>query len=200
MRVIRTPCPVGSGFRPAFLFDFNPAEVYNMQNVFRRFAMKRLLCIVMLLAMLCPVLGEVLCEDGVAITEELVVEYGYEYYDRDEVALYLHAFCELPVNYITKREAMDLGWDSRQGNLWDVAYGACIGGDRFGNYEGLLPEQKGRRYYECDVNYEGGYRESCRLIFSNDGLIYYTEDHYETFTLMYEGWYEADAEYIPAAA
>ncbi len=165
--------------------------------------MKAALCLLLVLALLCPCLGEaadeneVLCEDGVAITAELLVEYGLPYYDRDEVALYLHAFCELPVNYITKNDAMDLGWVSREGNLWDVAYGACIGGDRFGNREGLLPEARGRQYYECDVYYEGGYREQYRLVFSNDGLIYYTEDHYETFELLYDGWYMEDVEYIP---
>ncbi len=166
--------------------------------------MKKLIGFILFICLLCPAYAEasseVLCDDGVAITEDLVVEYGYEYYSRDEVALYLHAFCELPVNYITKGEAMALGWESRLGNLWEVAYGACIGGDRFGNYEGLLPKLRGRQYYECDVNYEGGYRDRYRLIYSNDGLIYYTEDHYETFTLLYEGWYEADAEYLPDAA
>ena len=143
--------------------------------------------------------GEILVEDGIALTDEVIVEYGENYYLKDEVALYLYAFGELPPNYITKNEAMELGWDSRKGNLWDVAPGACIGGDRFGNYEGLLPKQRGRQYYECDVNYEGGYRDQYRLIFSNDGLIYYTEDHYETFELLYEGWYEEDAWYPKAA-
>lgn len=152
--------------------------------------MKKLFCILLLLALtVCPAFAEVLCEDGVAITEELIVEYGEYYYDRDEVALYLHCFCELPDNYITKKDAMALGWDSRKGNLWDVADGACIGGDYFGNYEGTLPKAKGRTWYEADVYYEGGYRSSFRILFSTDGLIYYTEDHYETFTLLYDGWY-----------
>ena len=154
------------------------------------------LLLVLLMALM-PALGEVLCEDGVAITEELLVEYGYEYYSCDEVALYLHAFCALPVNYITKNEAMDLGWNSSKGNLWEVAYGCCIGGDKFGNREGNLPEEEGRQWYECDVNYEGGYRNEFRLLFSNDGLIYYTEDHYETFTLLYENWYFDDMFYAP---
>jgi guanyl-specific ribonuclease Sa len=60
-----------------------------------------------------------------------------------------------------------------------------IGGDRFGNREKLLPEESGRTYFECDVNYEGGFRGSERLVFSNDGLIFYTEDHYESFEKMY---------------
>lgn len=140
-------------------------------------------------------MGEVLVDGDIAVTDELLVEYGYDYYLPDEVALYLHAFEELPPNYITKSEAQDYGWDSREGNLWDVAYGFCIGGDRFGNREGLLPKEKGRQYYEADVNYEGGFRGGERLVFSNDGLIYYTADHYESFELLYEYWYYDDGWY-----
>ena len=101
------------------------------------------------------------------------------------MAAYLNAFGHLPDNYITKTEAQDLGWVSSKGNLWDVAPGKSIGGDKFGNREKLLPEKKGRKYYECDVNYEGGYRGSDRIIYSNDGLVYFTEDHYNTFELLY---------------
>ena len=102
-----------------------------------------------------------------------------------DVATYLHAYGELPCNYITKAKARDLGWDSSRGNLWDVAYGYSIGGDRFGNYEGRLPDAPGRKWYECDVNYDGGYRGAERILYASDGLIYYTDDHYSTFTLLY---------------
>lgn len=107
------------------------------------------------------------------------------YTGKEEVAAYINEFKCLPSNYITKSEAKSLGWDSSKGNLWDVAEGKSIGGDRFGNYEGHLPQEKGRTYYECDIGYEGGYRGSERIIFSNDGLIYYTDDHYNTFELLY---------------
>lgn len=107
-------------------------------------------------------------------------------YQKDDVARYLEAYGTLPQNYITKSEARDLGWVAEEGNLWDVADGMCIGGDVFGNREGLLPEKAGRVYYECDVDYDGGFRSSHRLVFSDDGLIYYTEDHYEHFTLLLE--------------
>lgn len=60
-----------------------------------------------------------------------------------------------------------------------------IGGDRFGNREGLLPTAKGRKYYECDIDFDGTYRGAKRIVYSNDGLIYYTEDHYESFELLY---------------
>ena len=113
--------------------------------------------------------------------EEIVVVFGQEYSDKDHVAWYIHTFGELPPNYITKAEAQDLGWVSSKGNLWDVVPGKSIGGDYFGNYEGKLPTAKGRKYTECDIDFDGSYRNSKRIIFSNDGLVFYTEDHYETF-------------------
>lgn len=111
------------------------------------------------------------------------VDENGTYTSKEEVALYLHLYHHLPANYITKNEAQDMGWDSRSGNLDKVAPGKSIGGDRFGNYEGILPEN--HKYYECDIDYEGGYRNSKRIIFTKDGLVYYTEDHYETFELLY---------------
>lgn len=107
-----------------------------------------------------------------------VQEDGW-YDSMEEVAVYLATYDELPGNYLTKREAQALGWESRLGNLWDVAEGCSIGGDRFGNNEGLLPED--HRWTECDIDYGGGYRGGKRLVFSSDGLIYYTADHYNTF-------------------
>lgn len=101
-----------------------------------------------------------------------------------DVALYIHTYNKLPPNYITKKEAKALGWNG--GSLEDYASGKCIGGDRYGNYEGLLPEKKGRHYTECDIGTLGkSSRGAKRIVFSNDGLIYYTKDHYKTFTLMY---------------
>ena len=114
------------------------------------------------------------------------VIYGETYTDPYDVADYLHAYGELPPNFITKNEAKELGWDSAKGNLWDVAPGMSIGGDRFGNREGLLPKADGRTWYECDVNYEGGYRGADRVLYSSDGLIYCPFDHYESFTAIYE--------------
>lgn len=116
---------------------------------------------------------------------QLQVEEGQAYTSKEEVALYLHQYSKLPVNFITKKEASALGWKSSEGNLWQVSNQASIGGDTFGNREGLLPKEKGRVYYECDINYKGGFRGAERLVFSNDGLIYYTADHYETFTKLY---------------
>ena len=152
--------------------------------------LKKLLVLLLALLMLCTAaLGEILTDGDVVLTEDLMIEYGYDYSSPDEVALYLHVFCELPPNYLTKDEARDLGWDSRKGNLWDIAYGLSIGGDTFGNREGLLPDGQ---YYGCDVNYEGGFRGGERLVFSEEGQIYYTADHYESFDLLYDGWYEGE--------
>ena len=113
------------------------------------------------------------------------VEEDGGYSDRDSVALYLHTFGKLPGNFITKKEASALGWDSKKGNLWEVAEGMSIGGDSFGNREGLLPAAKGRKWYECDINYQGGYRGAERILYSSDGLVYYTGDHYQTYTQLY---------------
>ena len=110
-----------------------------------------------------------------------VTEDGW-YDSMEEVAVYLELFDHLPDNYLTKNEAGDLGWNNKQGNLHRVAPGFSIGGDRFGNYEGILPDKKGRKWTECDIDFDGGYRNGQRIVFSNDGLIYYTDDHYNTFT------------------
>lgn len=118
-------------------------------------------------------------------SDELKVSRDGNYNTVEEVALYLHIYGELPGNFITKKEATNLGWESKEGNLWEVTDKKSIGGDKFGNREGLLPKAEGRQYYECDINYEGGFRGSERIVYSNDGLIYYTDDHYKTFKLIY---------------
>lgn len=115
--------------------------------------------------------------------ETITVQEDGWYSTKEEVAEYLETYGHLPENYITKKEAQALGWDNAKGNLWDVAEGKSIGGDRFGNREGLLPEQAGRSYTECDINTDGAdSRGAERLIFSNDGLYFYTSDHYASFT------------------
>lgn len=117
--------------------------------------------------------------------QKVSVEKNGTYTSKEQVAAYINMFGKLPSNYITKDQARKLGWVSSQGNLNKVAPGKSIGGDRFGNYEQLLPTKKGRQYFECDIDYRGGRRNAKRIIFSSDGLIYYTEDHYNTFELLY---------------
>ena len=103
------------------------------------------------------------------------------------VAYYIHKYQELPPVYMTKKEAAQLGWFG--GGLGLVSDKKSIGGDYFGNYQGLLPEKAGRSYYECDIDALGAdSRGTKRLVYSNDGLMYYTEDHYETFQLLYTKW------------
>lgn len=106
------------------------------------------------------------------------------YTTKEDVALYIHQYHALPQNFMTKDEARELGWEG--GSLEPYAPGMCIGGDRFGNYEGLLPDVEGRTWTECDIDTLGAdSRGAKRIVFSNDGLIYYTDDHYESFTLLY---------------
>ena len=117
------------------------------------------------------------------VTDIYIDEKG-SYSSKDDVALYIHTYNKLPHNFITKKEAEELGW--KGGSLEKYAKGKCIGGSRFGNYEGLLPEAEGRTYTECDIETMGkDSRGAKRIVFSNDGLIYYTEDHYESFELLY---------------
>jgi guanyl-specific ribonuclease Sa len=115
-----------------------------------------------------------------AAVERVQVVRDGEYTSKDEVAAFVRKFGgALPRNFITKREARALGWQG--GPLEPYAPGKSIGGDRFGNYEGQLPTEKGRKYFECDIDFDGTFRNAKRIIFSNDGLIFYTEDHYTTF-------------------
>ena len=101
-----------------------------------------------------------------------------------ESAAYINEYKRLPHNYITKNEAKKLGWQTK-GTLDKVAPGKSIGGDRYGNYEGKLPKKNGRNWKECDIDYVKGNRNAKRIVFSNDGLIYYTGDHYKSFSKLY---------------
>ena len=118
-------------------------------------------------------------------TNQVQVIRGENYSTKDEVAAYIRKFHMLPPNYITKTEAQKLGWDNSKGNLWKVTQQKSIGGDRFSNLEGALPKANGRQYYECDIDYHGGYRGANRIIYSNDGLVFYTDDHYKTFKQLH---------------
>lgn len=132
---------------------------------------------------------EALPQETVSTASDWVQEDGTtlisadgSYTTKEDVALYIHTYGCLPQNFMTKDEARALGWEG--GGLEDYAPGMCIGGDHFGNYEGLLPED--RDYTECDIDTLGkSSRGAKRIVFSDDGLIYYTEDHYESFELLY---------------
>ena len=116
-------------------------------------------------------------------TEPPIDEDGW-FYSAEDVALYLHTYGCLPRNFVRKDEARGYGWTG--GSVESYIPGAAIGGDRFYNREGLLPEAEGRKYYECDIDTDGrSSRGAKRIVYSNDGLIYYTKDHYASFVLLY---------------
>ena len=119
-----------------------------------------------------------------AAEETPAIDEDGVYTSKEDVALYIHTYGHLPQNFISKKQAQSLGWEG--GSLEPYAPGKCIGGSHFGNYEGILPEKDGRTYTECDIDTLGASKRGAkRIVFSNDGLIYYTEDHYETFELLY---------------
>ena len=127
---------------------------------------------------------ESVVEDIEELESEVIYTIDYDgiYTSMEDVALFIYTYDELPQNFITKKEAKALGWEG--GSLEPYAPGMCIGGDRFGNYEGLLPEED--TYTECDIDTLGAKsRGAKRIVFSDDGDIYYTEDHYESFVLLY---------------
>ncbi len=101
--------------------------------------------------------------------------------DDRQVADYLRQHQRLPDYYLTKAQARRQGWEPSKGSLCQMLPGRAIGGDRFSNREGGLPARAGRSWYEADVNYRCGRRRSDRLLYSSDGLIYLTTDHYRTF-------------------
>jgi hypothetical protein len=113
------------------------------------------------------------------ISEDLVTD------EKDLVVEYLVTYQHLPSCYMTKTEARKKGWEG--GALNRTVEGKCIGGDVYGNYEGTLPKIKGK-YYECDIDtLNSSSRGAKRIIYDDDKEdidIYYTEDHYTTFTLV----------------
>ena len=102
------------------------------------------------------------------------------------LADYLHADggTRLPPCYFTKRAAEAQGWRPGR-DLWAVAPGAAIGGDRFGNREAALPREWNGRYVEADLDYAGGHRGIHRLVFvrgmGERWLLFVTTDHEASF-------------------
>ena len=170
-----------------------------MKNKFTKIIIPIIVFLILLAAMLMskpdtpqPLVNQMLAEQQVQEhqtaqqpTSTITVEEDKYYSSKDEVAAYIHQFNHLPDNYITKTKAKKLGWEQQEGNLWDVLPGMSIGGGPFNNYDGKLPEEDGREYKECDIDYNGGARGGKRIVYSNDGLIFYTGDHYETFERLY---------------
>jgi len=97
----------------------------------------------------------------------------------EKVISYVKSNHKLPDYYITKSEAKNQGWIASKGNLCDVLPGKAIGGDKFSNREKSLP--KGEQYFEADVNYNCGNRGADRIVFTKNGEVWLTEDHYKSF-------------------
>ena len=116
---------------------------------------------------------------------DITVQKNGEYTDKDSVALYIHTYGTVPKNFVSKTKARNAGWVNTKGNLWDVLPGKSIGGGGFYNDDGMMPDAPGREWFECDIDYDGGFRNAKRIVYSNDGLIYYTDDHYKTFQRLY---------------
>ena len=95
--------------------------------------------------------------------------------------IWLKVVGKLPPNYISFQDAKKLGWDRKKGNLNQVAPGRMLARGRYWNDDGHLPESPGRIWYEADINYKWGYRGNDRILYSNDGLVFVTYDHYKTF-------------------
>ena len=100
---------------------------------------------------------------------------------KDGADVYIFYYNMLPSYYVSKKQARQAGWQDWRGNLDDVLPDKMIGGDIYSNREGKLPQKVGRVWYEADINYEQGYRNRDRILYSNDGLIFVTYDHYQTF-------------------
>lgn len=114
-------------------------------------------------------------------SSETVIDRNGSYTTKEDVSLYLYTYGELPGNFITKKEARKLGWEG--GSLEQFAPGKCIGGDYFGNNEGLLPDDE--EYHECDIDTLGAKNRGAKRLVYSDEHIYYTEDHYQHFELLY---------------
>lgn len=133
-----------------------------------------------------PETGDSTSSGSGSLYEELpAIDEDGTYNSAEDVSLYLYTYGCLPDNYLTKNEARAFGWSG--GSVEDHAgEGAAIGGDRFQNKEKALPIADGRLYYECDIDTWGkDERGPERIVWSNDGLIYYTPDHYASFVLLY---------------
>lgn len=149
-----------------------------MHNRIKHFAACLLTCL------LCGCFPQPLNNPANNKIENTSISESVESDQKDEVAMYIHLYDHLPSNYMTKKEARKHGWEA--GALYKILPGKSIGGDRYGNYEETLPVDD--TYYECDIDTQGKTsRGKKRIVYSEDGDIWYTDDHYETFEQLYEG-------------
>ena len=110
------------------------------------------------------------------VTVGMATDWGEEGADS-----YLFYLGHLPEYYIDKETARQAGWQSKKKTLSAACPGKMLGGDVFANDASKLPSAPGRVWYEADINYSGGKRNRQRILYSNDGLLFVTYDHYQTF-------------------
>ena len=109
------------------------------------------------------------------------VEAGYATKDGQYGADYwIKYVASLPKYYITKDELIALGWKQGKSPA-KFAPGKMATMGIYRNDDNHLPQIPGRIWYEADINYYSGRRNGHRLLWSNDGLLFVTYDHYETF-------------------
>jgi len=123
--------------------------------------------------------------EPVGVPSSVSVRKGGEYTSMEEVALYIHTYGTVPSNYVTKTKARNAGWEASEGNLWEVLPGRSIGGGGWHNDEEVMPGESYDQWYECDIDYEGGYRGAERLVYSDNGMVFYTPDHYESYCRIF---------------
>ena len=123
--------------------------------------------------------------EPVGVPSSVTVKKGGEYTSMEEVALYIHTYGTVPPNFVSKTKARNAGWEASEGNLWEVLPGMSIGGGGWHNDEEVMPGEYYDQWYECDINYAGGYRGAERLVYSDNGMIFYTPDHYESYCRIF---------------
>lgn len=117
----------------------------------------------------------------IVIWPEAVKKGTATFESKKGIDVLLYNGSSLPKQYLTKKQAKKLGWKPYLFNLHKVTNNGIIGGDVYRNKDGKLPSANGRIWYEADINYTGGMRNSSRILYSNDGLVFVTYDHYFTF-------------------
>ena len=145
--------------------------------------MKKFLSLLFILTLLLGFIGLSRFDHTSDLSTETTINENGTYLSKDDVALYIHTFHKLPANYLTKKQASAKGWKENTSYVGDLCESCALGGDRFANREGLLPGDQ--TYYECDVNYGGKKRNEQRLIYTSSGIVYYSDDHYNSFVLLY---------------
>jgi hypothetical protein len=137
------------------------------------------------------VISSIICCSAPPVSQDIleVIQENKKYTSKDSVAAYIYLFHKLPANYINKSAAQELY--EAKGNTftkWNFnplnVLGYMVGGDVYYNNEKKLPVIS-MVYYEADVDYFGDNRGTKRLVWTTDGAVFYTANHYETFVKLY---------------